>query len=100
MKYFVFFVASVYLFSGIAIAGTCGSGGTICCSSVATTQQFECVAPADLKYQFQINRFGFEREDGTIIWVGARLPLMLHLHPQAQQLEHMPQERLFHMERM
>lgn len=71
MKYFVVFVASVYLFSGIAIAGTCGSGGTICCSSVATTEQFECVAPADQGYKFQINRFGFEREDGTIIWVGS-----------------------------
>ena len=71
MKHFVIFAASVYLFSSIAIAGTCGSDGTICCSSVSTTEQFECVAPADDKYQFQIKRFGFERADGTIVWVGS-----------------------------
>ena len=50
---------------------TCGAHGIACCNTVASTTNGVCVAPANTTYSFSIRRFGFERSDGTIVWVGS-----------------------------
>ena len=55
----------------VVFSETCGMEGTPCCSAVASTDGVNCFAPANTKYEFSIKRFGFEKSDGTIEWIGA-----------------------------
>ncbi len=57
-------------------AETCGiSGFAACCNtvdaSVPPAPGQVCFAPANNKYQFTLNRFGLESDDGTILFSGS-----------------------------
>jgi len=59
-----------------AFAETCGIPGFAgCCNtvdaSVAPGPGNICFAPANNKYEFTLNRFGLEKDDGTIEWRGS-----------------------------
>ncbi len=59
-----------------AFAETCGiSGFAACCNtvdaSVPPAPGQVCFAPANNKYQFTLNRFGLELDDGTILFSGS-----------------------------
>ncbi len=53
-------------------AETCGGfDGLTCCNAVVSTDSGVCVIPASTKYAFTLKRFGFQKADGTITWVGS-----------------------------
>ena len=55
-----------------AFAETCGiSGFAACCNTVSSNTNGVCVAPANTKYSFTLNRFGLELDDGTIEYSGS-----------------------------
>ena len=62
------------LTSPLANAEVCGGADDDydCCDQVASTANETCAIPANNKYVFTLNRFGFENTDGDIIWVGSQ----------------------------
>jgi len=55
-------------------AETCGiTGFAPCCNTVAASDPPGniCLAPANTKYEFTLNRFGLEKDDGTIDFKGS-----------------------------
>jgi len=61
--------------SPLVFGETCGLNGFgpggQCCDAVASTTVGTCFAPANTKYEFSLKRFGFEKSDGSIVFVGA-----------------------------
>ncbi len=53
-------------------AETCGIPGfAACCNTVSSNSPGACLAPANTKYEFTLNRFGLETDDGTILFSGS-----------------------------
>ncbi|RMH02882.1 MAG: hypothetical protein D6704_13420 [Nitrospirae bacterium] len=60
------------LLTSSAVGETCGFGDNLpCCSTVASTVNGICVAPANNKYEFTIKRFCFEKSDGSLVCTGS-----------------------------
>ncbi|MHC8604737.1 hypothetical protein ACYVVD_06235 [Arenicellales bacterium IMCC58067] len=43
-----------------------------CCSEVSSNDDVTCAIPANNKYEFTLKRFGFEKTNGDIVWVGSQ----------------------------
>lgn len=53
-------------------AETCGIPGfAACCNTVSSNAVGICLAPSNTKYEFTLNRFGLELDDGTIEYSGS-----------------------------
>ena len=77
MIFIGFVLAFLTIMPFAASAETCaGAGGysLSCCSDLSSSANSgqTCAVPANDEYTFTLNRFGFERSDGTITWVGSQ----------------------------
>ena len=64
----------VFLLTSFSVhAETCGGykGDLNCCDNVSTADNVTCAVPAGIKYEFTVNRFGFEKDNGDIVWIGS-----------------------------
>ena len=74
MKNFKASVGIVFLLTSFSVhAETCGGADEDidCCSAVRSNDDVTCAIPANNKYEFTLKRFGFEKVNGDIVWVGS-----------------------------
>ena len=74
MKNFKASAGIVFLLTSFsANAETCGGADEDlqCCSAVSSNDDVTCAIPANNKYEFTLKRFGFEKVNGDIVWVGS-----------------------------
>ena len=74
MKNFKASVGIVFLLTSFsANAETCAAADEAinCCSDVSSNDGVTCAIPANNKYEFTLKRFGFEKDNGEIVWVGS-----------------------------
>jgi len=74
MKNFKASVGIVFLLTSFSVhAETCGGADEDmdCCSAVSSNDDVTCAIPANNKYEFTLKRFGFEKVNGDIVWVGS-----------------------------
>ena len=67
-------VGIVFLVTSFSVhAETCGGADEDmdCCSAVSSNDDVTCAIPANNKYEFTLKRFGFEKVNGDIVWVGS-----------------------------